>query len=292
MTVYNLQHRLRGEMRGNMRNINTRNTNKKSARKKNTRKNKFPLWRFLALLIYIPAFLVSIFFLFDTIFRYHAEDHAYELISQKIQEVRDMQGTGEYLEATYDKFKEYEALWEQNHDFAGWLFIDDTKIDYPVMHTPDDPEYYLHRAYDRSDADSGSLFIDAAYSTDGDSLLIHGHNMKDNSMFGSLTDYKSNEFALAHSVIHFDTLTEERDYELLAAFYWTPSRDSEAIPFRYYEYPDLSSPEIFDEYISQVKALALYDTGVSASYGDKILTLSTCSYHAGNGRFVVVAVSH
>lgn len=95
---------------------------------KNTGRNKLPLWRFLVLLIYIPAFLVSIFFLFDAIFRYQAEDHAYELISQRIQEVRETQKTGEYPESTYDKFKEYEALWEQNHDFAGWLFIDDTKL--------------------------------------------------------------------------------------------------------------------------------------------------------------------
>ena len=110
--------------------------------------------------------------------------------------------------------------------------------------------------------------------------------------FMDVTDYQSYEFAREHPVIHFDTLTEERDYEVLAAFYWDPVPRQENALFHYYEYPELSSPEIFEEYIRQVKSYALYDTGVSTACGDKILTLSTCSYHTNNGRFVVVAVSH
>ena len=264
---------------------------KKVHKKKVYRKSvhKFPLWQFMVLLICIPTFFISAFFFFDTLFRYRAEDQANAQISQRIQEIREQP---ESESTTHDKFTEYEALWEQNHDFAGWLFIDNTRIDYPVMHTPEEPEFYLHRAFNRSDASSGSLFIDAAYSADGNSLLIHGHHMKDKSMFGSLTDYKSYEYASEHPVIHFDTLTEERNYELLAAFYWDPSYDPETEPFLYYEYPDLSSHEVFDEYINQIKARALYDTGVGVTYGDNILTLSTCNYHANNGRFVVVAVSH
>lgn len=250
---------------------------------------KFPLWQSIVLLICIPTFCVSAYFFCDTLLCYRAEDQANAQISQRIQEIREQPESGS---KTYDKFTEYEALWSQNHDFAGWLYIDDTRIDYPVMHTPDTPEYYLHRAFDRSDANSGSLFIDGFYSVEGNSLLIHGHHMKDKSMFGSLTDYKSYDFAVSHSIIHFDTLTEERDYEVVAAFYWDPSYDPETEPFRYYEYSDLSSREVFDEYISQVKACSIYDTGVNVSYGDQILMLSTCNYHATNGRFVLVAVSH
>lgn len=260
------------------------NMKKKSSRK------KFPLWQSIVLLICIPTFFISTFLFFNDLLQYRAEDYANAELSQKIREIRN--DSKPAAEKVTDKFAEYETLWAQNHDFAGWLFIEDTKIDYPVMHTPEDPEYYLHRAFDRSDASSGSLFADAAYSMDGDSLLIYGHHMKDKSMFGSLTDYQSYEFATAHSIIHFDTLTEERNYEVLAAFYWDPVPKQENAPFHYYEYPELSSPEIFEEYMQQVKAYSLYDTGVSASYGDKILTLSTCSYHTNNGRFVVVAVSH
>lgn len=263
---------------------------KKRKTKKNTARRKFPLWQFIILTICIPTFLISTFFFCRDFFRYRAEASANAELSEKIRQIRSQSGP---VAATFTEYaEEYNILWNKNHDFAGWLFIDDTKIDYPVMHTPDDPEYYLHRAFDCSDASSGCLFIDAGYSPDGNSLLIYGHHMKDKSMFGSLTDYQSPEYGLEHSVIRFDTLTEKRDYELLAAFYWGTSSEQEEGLFRYYEYPDLSSPEVFDEYIRQVKANALYDTGVSVSYGDKILTLSTCSYHTTNGRFVVVAVSH
>ena len=264
------------------RSHHTQNTRKK----KNCRK-KFPLWQSLVLLTCVPTFFASTFLFCRDFLRYRTENTANAELAQKIQQIRSCP------ESSFsDKFTEYEALWEQNHDFAGWLFVDGTRIDYPVMHTPDDPEYYLHRAFDRSEAESGSLFIDGDYSMDGNSLLIYGHNMKDNSMFGTLTDYQSYDFALAHPVIYFDTLTEERTYELLAAFYWKPTYNPEEGPFLYYEYPDLSSREIFDDYIRRIKSQAIYDTGVITTYGDHILTLSTCSYHADNGRFVVVAVSH
>lgn len=259
------------------------------------KKKRFPLWQFLVLLLCVPIFLISTFFLCRELLHYRAEDHAYTELSQKIQQAREyaeLSDRSQISEPFPDKFAEYEILWENNHDFAGWLFIEGTKIDYPVMHTPNDPEYYLYRAFDGSDSRSGCLFADAACSIDGNSLLIHGHHMKDKSMFGSLTEYQSYDFAAEHPVIHFDTLTEERDYELLAAFYWDPSAEQEEDLFRYYEYTDLSSPEIFEEYIRQVKAHAIYDTGVNVAYGDNILTLSTCSYRTDNSRFVVVAVSH
>lgn len=272
------------------RNRSVRRVHKKRQKtKKNSTGKKFPLWQFLVLLICIPTFFFSTFFFSYEMFRYRTENHAYAELSQNLRQIRNQSGQSV---STSGKFTEYAALWEQNHDFAGWLYIEDTRIDYPVMQTPDDPEYYLHRAFDGSNSQSGCLFADAAYSLDGNSLLVYGHHMKDNSMFGSLTDYQSQEFARKHSVIHFDTLTEERDYELLAAFYWDAASEQENAPFYYYQYPDLSSPELFDEYIGQVKAHAIYDTGVSASYGDNILTLSTCSYHTSNSRFVVVAVSH
>lgn len=236
------------------------------------------------LFLCLAVFLFSMFFFLQDFFRYKKEDHANTVLAKEIRKVRN--------ETDEDPFIKYAALWEQNHDFTGWLYIEDTKIDYPVMHTPNDPEYYLHRAFDRSDARSGCLFADAACSIDGNSLLIYGHHMKDGSMFGSLTDYRIQEFADEHPIIHFDSLTEKREYELLAVFYWDDSYLQNDAPFCYYEYTDFSSSEQFDTYIRSVKSLSVYDSDVNAAYGDRILTLSTCSYHENNGRFVVVAVSH
>ena len=169
------------------------------------------------------------------------------------------------------------------------MYIEGTKLDYPVMYTPEDPEYYLHRAFDGSYALSGSLFLGADWSPEADHAIIYGHNMKNGTMFGSLGRYKKASYFRDHPVICFDTLTEEGAYEILGVFYSRVYTDADEGGFRYYQYTDLTAEEAFDAYVRQVKAASLYDTGVEAVYGDKLLTLSTCSYHTENGRFVVVA---
>ena len=184
---------------------------------------------------------------------------------------------------------QYDPLWQQNNDMAGWLYIEDTQIDLPVMYTPSNLEKYLRRAFDGSYALSGSLFLGADWSPEADHAIIYGHNMKDGAMFGGLSKYKDADYAQAHSVVHFDTLTEEREYVVLAAFYSRIYEQQAEGVFRYYQYTDLSDQDRFEEYIRQVRAAALYDTGVEVQYGDRLLTLSTCSYHRDNGRFVVVA---
>lgn len=184
---------------------------------------------------------------------------------------------------------QYDALWKQNNDLAGWMYIEDTKLDYPVMYTPEDPEYYLHRGFYKSYASSGCLFIGPGSAPDMNHVIVYGHHMKNGTMFGSLDRYKKASYYRDHPVIHFDTLTEEGTYEVLGAFYSRVYTDADEGVFRYYQYTDLSQEETFDAYVRQVKAASLYDTGVEAAFGDKLLTLSTCSYHTENGRFVVVA---
>ncbi len=84
-------------------------------------------------------------------------------------------------------------------------------------------------------------------------------------------------------------MTQEREYTVIAAFYSRIYDSSEEGVFRYYQYVRLNDRERFDEYLKQVRSVALYNTGVDVQYGDRLLTLSTCSYHRENGRFVVVA---
>lgn len=120
-------------------------------------------------------------------------------------------------------------------------------------------------------------------------MIVYGHHMKNGTMFGSLGRYKKASYFRDHPVICFDTLTEEGAYEILGVFYSRVYTDADEGVFRYYQYTDLTAEEAFDAYVRQVKAASLYDTGVEAVYGDKLLTLSTCSYHTENGRFVVVA---
>lgn len=185
----------------------------------------------------------------------------------------------------------YQALYQENPDLAGWIRIEGTRIDYPVMFTPEDVEYYLHRAFDRTEADAGTPFIGAGCSLEprSDNLVLYGHNMKNGTMFHDLLEYAQEDFWREHPVIAFDTLYQTGEYQVAAAFYTEIYPEDAEGAFRYYTFTDLSGPQQFAAFWEQVESLALYDTGLEAEYGDQLLTLSTCSYHAEQGRFVVVA---
>ena len=118
--------------------------------------------------------------------------------------------------------------------------------------------------------------------------------MKDGSMFGSLEHYADESYARAHREIFYDRILPDGSYErltfeVMAAFYSQVYQVDEENVFRYYYSTDLSDPENFQYYVQKVTAASLYDLGVTAEYGDRLLTLSTCSYHTDDGRFVVVA---
>lgn len=183
----------------------------------------------------------------------------------------------------------YADLYAQNPDFFGWIYIESTNVSYPVMFTPEEPEYYLHRAFDGSESSGGVPFLDASCPEDGGNYLIYGHNMSGGTMFAPLLSYADESFYEEHPVIGFDTLYERGTYEVMAVLYSRVYSMEEEGVFRYYGYTDLRDPERFAEYVKEIKEVALYPTGVTAEYGDQLLTLSTCSYHTENGRFVVIA---
>lgn len=185
----------------------------------------------------------------------------------------------------------YLTLSQKNPDLFGWIKIDGTPVDYPVMYTPRDPERYLHRDFDGRSSAAGVPFVDGNCDPGGNYLIVYGHHMKNGSMFGTLPSYRSDTYRQAHRRIFFDTLYEKREYEVMAVFNADVGETAKPGEFRYYTYFDLSDPETFEEYIKNVKAVSLYDTGITAEYGDRILVLSTCSYHTENGRFIVVAKS-
>ena len=123
-------------------------------------------------------------------------------------------------------------------------------------------------------------------ATGSDNLVIYGHHIKGGKMFGALEDYKSQSFYEEHKTIQFDTLTQRGEYEIIAVFK-AVAYSSQG--FRYYDFVNAESEDEFNDYIQKCKELALYETGVTAEYGDRLITLSTCEYSAQNGRLVVVA---
>lgn len=191
---------------------------------------------------------------------------------------------------TPEILEQYADLYAQNPDLIGWLKIPGTNIDYPVMQTKADPEYYLHRGFDGNYLYEGTLFLDAGSDIllPSANFLIYGHNMKNNTQFGQLPDYLDESFYTAHPVIQFDTIYETGSYEVIAVFLsqiYSPSDDV----FKYYQWGLIDTEEEFDAYVQNAQALAVYDTGQTAAWGDQLLTLSTCYYHTTEGRCVVVA---
>lgn len=195
--------------------------------------------------------------------------------------------TDEPVSEGEDILAKYRELYLKNEDMVGWISIAGTTINYPVMQTKNNPNFYLKRNFEKEYSDLGVPYIqencDIATS---DNLIIYGHHITGGRMFGALEDYKFQSFYEEHKTIQFDTLTEQAEYEIIAVF---KTVAYSAQGYCYYDFVDAENEEEFDAFVGKCKELALYDTGVTAEYGDRLITLSTCEYSAQNGRLAVVA---
>ena len=189
-----------------------------------------------------------------------------------------------------DLLETYANIKAQNEDFIGWIKINDTEIDYPVMYSADEPEKYLHRDFDGSKSEEGLPFVDhrCSVNPDSDNVIIYAHNMKSGSMFASLEKYANKDYYAIHPVIDFNSLDELRQYEVVCAFYDRVYYSDEEV-FKFYNILNIPDEGYFRYVVDELRDKALYDTGVSLTYGDSFITLVTCSYQEENGRFVVVA---
>lgn len=188
-----------------------------------------------------------------------------------------------------DILPEYETLYQKNKKLIGWLKIDDTNIDYPVMQTSDN-EYYLDHNFNQEHDKNGSIFLDYNCSVypRSTNMIVYGHHMKSGNMFGNLQKYAKESYGQKHSVITFDTIYEKAQYQVMYVFR-SQVYNEDDIVFKYYQFIEANSKAEFDSYIEEMSKLSLYDTGVTAQYGDSLLTLSTCDSSQTDGRFVVVA---
>ena len=192
-------------------------------------------------------------------------------------------------EKVYTVLDEYKSLYNQNKNLIGWLKIADTNIDYPVMQT-DNNEFYLDHDVNQEPDKNGTLFMDYQCDvlTPSSNFIIYGHNMRSGNMFGNLDKYKSESYYKQHPVILFDTIYEKGIYQIMYVFNSHIYTEDE-ITFKYYQMIDIASEKEFESNMNSMKEISLYDTGVTAVYGEQLLTLSTCDYGEDDGRFVVVA---
>lgn len=194
-------------------------------------------------------------------------------------------------------------LYSMNSDLIGWLSIDDTNIDYHIMQCKEDEKFYLDRDFQKNYSANGSLILDndseigsgtkANQYNDGTlpstNLIIHGHNMKNGAMFGNLDKYRQEDYERNHNIIKLTTLYEEREYEIMSVCLSQVYLKTQTDVFKYYKFFEAYTEEEFNDFYDNIRKLELYNTGVTAEYGDEFLTMSVCAYHVENGRLVVVA---
>jgi len=193
--------------------------------------------------------------------------------------------TGEVVEL----LPEFADLFLLNPDAVGWISIDGTNINYPVVQTEiDNPNYYLNRNFDGKDSLRGCIYVNEYCNVfkPSDNVTIYGHRMNDDTMFGELGSYMYKSFWEKHQYIRFDTLQERHLYQVICVFS-TSANEGEG--FTYHRFIDARDALQFDAFVKQCQILSYYETGIDAEYGDKLITLSTCEYTRSNGRLVVVA---
>lgn len=259
--------------------------------------------RIVLLLVFVAVFCISSYMAIGEITVAKNEESAFSDIADSVFENRAVmrrvdaemtspEGSGEVSsddEPEAPQAAWYEGLLKQNSELFGWIEIPGTNVNYPVMHTPDDPEKYLHTAFDGSYSKSGVPFLDGDCYNGCGNYIVYGHNMKNGSMFHDLLSYSKEDYFVSHQNIYFDTLDCSGDYEIIAVFRSKVFRADETGVFRYYIFTDLTDESVFNEYIAGITAASLYDTGKTAEFGDSLLTLSTCGKNNDDERFVVVA---
>ncbi len=178
-------------------------------------------------------------------------------------------------------------LKEQNDELAGWITIPGTVIDYPVMQTEEDNDYYLTHDFERSEDPHGTPFLDVNCRIgESENLIIYGHHMKDGTMFQNLMLYKDAGFCQSNGLILFETPGERAQYQIIYVLLMS-EKDTEKFP--YYKCVDLSMEEIYQGFLKQCSRYAIWSGEELPDPGTKLLTLSTCEYTNENGKLVVVA---
>lgn len=218
------------------------------------------------------------------------------ILSNLMQEKKQQNDFEEIQEIVEDNTKEESDsensidlynLYLINNDVVGWIRIEGTNINYPVMQNS---EYYLRRNIYKEYSTYGTPFLaDYCNINLSDNLIIYGHHIKSGMMFADLDKYKSYDYYLNHKTIKLyklqGTETIEEDYKIISCFKTTVNKGG----FKYYNFFNATSEADYNSFLEQCRELSFYNTEDTAKYRDKLITLSTCEYSLNNGRMVVVA---
>lgn len=252
-------------------------------------------------------------------FHINREEEALPTFSPELEPQSKVTSTADPLPENWAELYEYapsvsgmtdraRQLLRKNPDMIGWLKIDKTQVDYPVLLDPGGiqentpfygPEsyygnsYYIERDLDRSYKKSGTLFMDyrdnfgSSESQQSENIVIYGHNMLDGSMFGDLRKYR-NDYSFYEKAPFIELSSNYKDYDYVI-FAFLRTNGGENAEFKYWNMEELDDKETFDYYVNTCNDLALIETGVDVKYGDKLLTLQTCGDQYDDERFLIIA---
>ena len=230
----------------------------------------------IVMILLIGIMLISSYFIYKS----KKEDKLQENI---FEEIIDVAVESEIKEEQQEI--DMQELYNINNDIVGWLKIDNTNINYPVMQTKNTPNYYLRRNFYKEYSQWGTPFL--AESCDiqsSDNLIIYGHHINNSKMFGELEHYKKEEYYKNHKYIKFYTMNEKKEYEIIAVF-----KTVAYTGFKYYQYNSFNNQREFETFIKKCRELSFYNIEKNINYEEKLIILSTCEYSQENGRLVVVA---
>lgn len=183
-----------------------------------------------------------------------------------------------------DEFVEY---YNSNPDLIGWLSIPAIDVNLPLMYTPDDMDYYLHKSFDKEESTHGTLFVDCDGSMNDNTIIVYGHNMKDNSMFGALDLFKDSSFLDDNLVFQVSDLYKVYNYQIVAVVLDKVYSTSDTC-FKYYNYKGNDTTQ-YEDFVQWMNDKSLNELNLDISKGDNFIVLSTCSYHTEDGRLAIVA---
>jgi sortase B len=242
------------------------------------------------IIIFAAVFALSVYYLVSYLLEgKKAEDEFGKLRYEPT--VAATESPGADADADYPQRQaHYQELYGKNKDFVGWLRLYDMPIDYPVMHTPANQDYYLHRNFEKKYSGAGTLFTAAQTDTEkpSDVIIIYGHKMKNGSMFGRLSSLEEKSFYQKHRYIQLDTLKVRRHYVIFRVLK-TVVNTGKSDEYRYYDYDDFTDEADFQAFMAESKKKEFFDSGEKVSFGDKILLLSTCEYSRKNSRLLIMA---
>lgn len=243
----------------------------------------------IAMIFFAVLFLVSAGMLLKRYLEDRRTENEFASLAALVETQPAAEGSGAAPQQTQDPAEKFAALRQRNEDFIGWISIEGTNLDFPVMYRPDSKDFYLRHGFDGEYSNYGVPYLDEdcilTAENRSQNLVIYGHNMKTGTIFGCLTDYKKADTYRKHPVIEFDTLYGDGSYEVFAAFAIDVVEEPD---FAYYDAIDLDE-SAFNAFVAEVKRRSDVDSGITPVYGEDLITLSTCEYSTANGRYVVCA---